>query len=108
MLASQEIGMLQFDSSSDSFGRKVRTKKKELHLLFTGAELSSINVSLSGLVLLMILVGISQAQQLCKHMWRLLRVCWQIQNCVTCVFLYGCVWTRKFGINIDVECRRFK
>lgn len=56
----------------------------------------------------MLLEGISQAQQLCKHMWRLLRVCWQIQNCVTCVFLYGCVWTRKFGINIDVECRRFK
>jgi hypothetical protein len=111
MLASQEIGTLQFDSSSDSFGRKVCTKKELgqfLHLLFTGVEFSSKNVSLSALVLLMLLEGISQAQQLCKHMWRLLRVCWQIQNCATCVFLYGCVWTRKFGINIDVECRRFK
>jgi hypothetical protein len=28
MLASQEIGTLQFDSSSDSFGRKVRTEKR--------------------------------------------------------------------------------
>jgi len=28
MLASQEIGTLQFDSSSDSFGRKVCTKKR--------------------------------------------------------------------------------